>query len=839
MENASPLSFSARLRQYRLIAGFSQEGLAERSGLSARAISDLERGARRVPYRETVRLLADALNLSAPERAILEDSVARGRGPRLAAPQSGGTRSPLPKPPLQLIGRDDDVIEVLRLLRQSDVRLLTLTGPPGIGKTSLALAVGTHLSAGFPDGVVFVGLAPIDDARLVGTSILQALGLVEAGREPVEQRLKTALRDKRVLMVLDNFEQVVDAAPVVGELLDACPGVVALVTSRAALRLRAEQAFPVVPLAIPERSPSASDASSIASMAAVPAVMLFVARARAVLPSFTLTNENAPAVGEICRRLDGLPLAIELAAARCTVLTPQALLTRLGRRLDVLTGGARDAPARQQTLRSAIAWSYDLLPRADRLLFRRLGVFVGGCSLAAAEHVCDPGADMLNGLTRLVDQSLVQQHPGVDAEPRFVLLETLRAFATEQLLAAGEYHQMQQRHARDVLALAEQAERYMYGGARGLWLHRLSEEQDNIRAALRYALEQDEPELGLRLVNALWLWLQRRLLIEGRGWAEQLLVHPGAQDATTARAGTCFTAGHFAWLQGDVRAMRTHLQEAVTIWRGLGYAAGLGRALPFLGLSIDDDHATARRLAEEGVTHCRSVGDSWGLAIGLTNLGRIEATWGQDPAASGPLSEATKLFRRLGDDWLLALPLTSLGAIAYRSGEYAAAHAAFAEALPCFQAVEDRRNTTQTMSNLGYVALAQGRIERARSTFTDSLAFGREHGDGFNVPACLRGLAAVALDDGNIQRAVRYLAAAAALTEATGIRRWPAERLGSPAFADAIRSRLQANGIGASGLESQSFDPEQIISEALDVRRERVTPLHRSSESSESPSGSR
>jgi predicted ATPase/DNA-binding XRE family transcriptional regulator len=820
MDNIPAASFAALLRRHRVATGLSQEALAERAGLSARAVSDLERGARRAPYRETVRLLADALQLSDDDHTALEAAIDRGRGPATgASPHPDRVIPTLPAAVTPLIGRDQEVASLLSQLRRSDARLFTLTGPPGIGKTRLAVAVAAGLVDDRPDGIVFAALAPIADPALVATTVLQALGVVDVGGPPPREQLLNLLRGKRYLLVLDNFEQLVGAAPVIGDLLESCLGLAVLVTSRVALRLRGEHEFPVPPLAIPEPVEPTGHLMDVETLGSFPAVALFIDRARAVRPGFALTHENAAAVVEICHRLDGLPLAIELAAARCKVLTPQAMLRRFDHRLRLLTDGARDAPERQRTLRAAIAWSHDLLSAEEQVLFRRLGVFVGGCTLTAVERVCDAsgdlGLDVLDGVGALVGQSLVQQGEGFDAEPRFVMLETLREYALEQLDRAGERHLVQQRHAADMLALAVEAEPHLFAAERGRWLRRLSEEQDNIRAALRFALEEDDPEVGLRLVGALWMWFLRRLLVEGRSWAEDLLAHPGASQRTAARASALFAAGHLAWLQGDVRAMRTRLDESVAIRRRLSDDAGLGRALPFLGLAIGDDHKGARCLAEEGVALCRKLDDPWGLAMGLTNLGRIEATWGDDDAAESPLEEATALFSAIGDDWLLALPLNSLGAIAYRQGNHVKAQTAFEQALPRFRAVEDRRNTAQVLTNVGFVALARGEVGQARAIFMESLTFGREHSDQFNSPACLRGFASLAVAADEPTRAARLLAAADELFSATGATRWPAERLGDPETGESLRAGLCHEALAAASLAGRNLSLSQVIDEAI------------------------
>ena len=815
MEKVPTTSFAVLLRTFRVAAGLSQEALAVRAGLSTRAISDLERGVRRAPYRESVRMLADALDLSPAERGELETSIVRSRGPRAGTHSLG---SPLPAMGTPLIGRDQEIASTLHRIQQERSRLVTLTGPPGIGKTRLALGIAAEVARDRPDEVVFVELAPLRDPRLVATSILQALGLSEVGERPALDRLKDVLASRRALLVLDNFEQVVEAAPLVGELLESAPELSVLVTSRVALHLRGEQELPVSPLAVARPSARAGKMLWMPSADDSPAVALFVARALAVHPDFEISADSLAAVAEVCHRLDGLPLAIELAAARSKVLNPQAILVRLEHRLDLLTGGPRDAPARHQTLRLAIAWSYDLLPERERIFFRRLGVFVGGFTVDEAARLCtgmnDSGNDALDRISTLVEHSLVRMDVDANGEPRFSMLETLREFAIEQLADAGELQELRARHAGHVLTLAEDAEPHLFGGHRGIWIRRLNAEQDNIRQSLGWALEQDDPILGLQLVGALWLWFQRRLLREGRWLADQLLAHPGGTRPTVARANALFVAGHFAWLQGDVPSMRNCLEESAAILRELDDEAGLGRVLPFLGLAIGDDPARAALLATEGVALGRATDRTWDLAMALINQGRIAATWGNDNAARAALVEGADLFRMLGDQWLLALALTSMGSISYRAGDFADARSRFEEALARFLEIEDRRNTAQAMTNLGFAILAEGDAEQARRIFAQSLAFGQEHGDLFNLPACLRGIGAALACTDNPIRGARFVSAADRRTAETGAARWPAERLGGPGtgfdFGDPARDGTIEDRQGL-------LDPtdEDIITEAL------------------------
>ncbi len=598
----------------------------------------------------------------------------------------------LPAQPTPFIGRDTERMLLRVLLRRADVRLLTLSGPGGAGKTRLALQVAAELRDDFADGVAFVGLAAISDPALITPTIAKALGVIDSGDQPLIARVSDALHEQHLLLVLDNFEHLLPAAPGIAALLAAAPGLKVLATSRAALHLAWEREFPVPPLAVPNRRML----PSLEQLQQYDAVRLFVTRAQSVSANFALTAENAPAVAEICRRLDGLPLAIELAVARIKMFTLPALLARLDDRLTLLTGGPKDLPLRQQTLRATIDWSYNLLEPAERTLFARLGVFAGGCTLAAAEAVCGgwelgvaswgagvtPPTPILDGLESLVNKSLLQQTHGYAGEPRFGMLEILREYALEQLAASGEWAAIRRQHAAVFLALAEAAAPALEGADQAAWLARLQQEHDNLRAALRWAVEQGETAIGLRFAAALRLfWFMRGYLTEGRERLAQILALGAISERAHAQALDC--AGFLARYQGDYAAATGLIGESLAIWRGLGHTQGVADALSNLGYVMlhQGDYPAACALYEESLGLNDALGNQQGRADGLSHLGAAAFYQGEVVAAEQLHEESLAIWRALGDIEGIAYALYNLGDVALSRADAAAAALRFRESL--------------------------------------------------------------------------------------------------------------------------------------------------------------
>lgn len=713
-------SFAQRLKHHRVLAGLSQEALAEEAAISVHAISALERGVNTRPQLETVRRLAVALRLDPAGRGAMLAAArpnATVHAPAPPEPLSTVRFDELPVPPTPLLGRDADLARLAERLSGTTCRLLTLVGPGGTGKTRLALALAGRVRDHFAAGVNFVDLSPLTDPPLVLPAIAGALKVREVRGQPLLERVKDALWDKQLLLVLDNFERVADAAPVVADLLAACSRLVVLVTSRVPLRLRGESEFFVPPLALPDLA----HLPEPTAMTAYPAVALFHERVIAVRPNFAITATNAAEVAAICVRLDGLPLALELAAARTRILDPEALLARLTKSLGVLTGGARDLPTRHHTLRDTIAWSYELLRPAERALFARLAIFAGGWTLTSAAAVCDPdgalGVDVLDGLDTLVSQSLARPTHESGTAPRLRMLETIREFAWERLEARGEAATLQRRHATHFLALAEAASPQLVGPEQAVWMGRLDGDLDNLRAALAWARDRGEGEIGLRLAGALGrFWGERGYIGEGRDWLEGVIARADMGVVPAAvRARVLYAVGTMANLQGDQELARQWLDRSIACYREIADPIGAVRALNALGGVAYDagDLAGAVASFEECLALLRATNDRGEVARALGNLGEALYHRGDLVGAAARYEEALAYAKGAGRDDVVAYVLGNLGNIARRGGDLARAMELHREALERKATLGARRQIAITLEDLACLAAAEGQGERA------------------------------------------------------------------------------------------------------------------------------
>jgi predicted ATPase len=658
-----------------------------------------------------------------------------------------------------------------------------------VGKTRLALQVAEQLSEQFAAGVFFVNLASTHDAAFVVPSIAQALDIKESGERRMFDLLKSSLHKKQLLLLLDNFEQVVEAASQIAELLATCPEIKVLVTSRMALHIQAEHEFTVPPLTLPDpRQPPTSE-----TLAQYEAVALFIERARAVKSDFQVTHASIPTIAAICVRLDGLPLTIELAAARIKLLPPRALLARLNQRLPILTSGAQDAPVRQQTLRNTIEWSYHLLQADEQRLFRQLSTFVGGCTLQAAEAICTPLDDgtatkaVLDGVASLIDKNLLQQTEHDGEEPRLVMLETIREYGLEALAASGEIEAMRQAYAEYYLAFAEEGEPKLISAEQAMWLERLEREHDNLRAALAWLAERKECEAALKLGSALWrFWWRCGYYSEGRAELARSLAADERGVATSVRAKALHAAGSLANVQADFEQAEAFGEESLALFRALGDPHGSATSLTTLGHAAwqRSNYVAARSLLEEAVALCREVGDRDGITLALVNLATVFLLQGEYDQVRTLVEEAVELSRERGDTWdlanalrILALAMSSQGdliqahalleeslALSRREGykgalasslfasaqmvllqgDVASARWLLDESLALFKALGDRQNVAQSLFGLGWISFIQGDYATASALLEESLALFKAGGSKWFIALCLTGFGALA-----------------------------------------------------------------------------------------------
>jgi predicted ATPase/class 3 adenylate cyclase len=724
----------------------------------------------------------------------------------------------MPIQPTPLIGRRQEVTEAVTLMRREGIRLVTLTGAGGTGKTRLSLRVAAELVADFQDGVFLVDLVSISDPHLFIPTVAHTLSVRERPGESLSETLNDYLRDKKLLLVLDNFEQLLDAGPAVSALLAGASNLKALVTSRAPLHVSGEHEYSVPPLAVPDLNRSEPPAR----LAAYEAVQLFLERAQAVKPEFELTSENAPAVAEICARLDGLPLAIELGAARVRILSPQALLGRLSQRLALLTGGALDAPARQRTLRDTIEWSYGLLNASEQRLFARLSVFLGGRTIDAAEAVCDPAADLgaavFDGIASLVEKSLLRQDEGPAGEPRFLMLETIREYALDRLERSGEGELLQQRHADYFVALAEEAEPEILGADQVLWLERLEAERDNFRAALGWLLERGDTELALRLIGSLRrAWVARGYLSETRKWLEAAFER-GAALPPWVEAKALYGLGRVALVEGDYDEAIPSLERSVRLFRELGQADGLVFSLADLSFiaTVQGRPEDAQRFADESLAEAKAAGNETTIAAALHSLACTKLDASEYGEARSLFEQSLALRRKLGDKRNIANSLGYLGSLALLEGDYDDATALLDESLALGRDLGNLLIVSAALANESLVALAAGHAGRAAALCIEGLALSHELGDKRTTVECLHALAGIAAVQGEPIQAALLSGAAESVHAEIKAPPSPAERMVSERFLRIARAAVDEESFSDSWARGRRMSYDAAVAHALE-----------------------
>lgn len=834
--------FRTLLRELRLGAGLTQARLAERAGLAERTIQDLERGRSR-PTRQTATRLMTVLEPRAdfvdqfeaatsiprrvrrtaervPREAVDTEPVGPSQAAHSAVRGRGAVQPRLPAPVTTFIGRERQLADVARLMESR--RLVTLTGPGGCGKTRLGVEAASRAALLGPDGTYFVSLAPLSDFNLVSSMVANVLEIRQSGHESLVTTLRQAIGERQMLLLLDNFEHLLPAAPLVGELLAGCANLRVLVTSREMLRVDGEQLYAVPPLALAAMDTSQTDSDGCgASRCDAEAVRLFADRASSADATFRLDVSNTPVVAAVCARLDGLPLAIELAAARVGLLSPQEILSRLTTRLALLTSGARDVHPRQQTLRNTMTWSHDLLSDTEQRLFRRVSVFSGGFTLEAAQAVADadavPAFDVVNGVASLVAKSLVQRRADANGDSRFAMLETIREYAAERLEASGEGEAIRQRHVDYCIGLVERADDEIRCETDGRWVHRLEEEHDNVRAALSWCdSSADTRHLLPLLTNPLWMfWWQRGHWVEACRWYDRVLE---LSTEPAARLGALRGRGQIAVQRGDLRRAAALWEEAIALARAAGeffmLSLALGRRAYTAALA--GDSAYAQILADEGLLVAHQTSDPERVALALNEVAHATRARGDTAGARLVLEEALRLSRAANLGFFVPYALQQLSLLAVEQGDLMRAVALAEEALGLFQQRDDRWGIQNTRSRIIQVAQVLGDRSRTAALARENLILAREIGSLPPVADHLVYLAWVARLDGRLLHATRLIAAAEAIWETTGRHIRPAQRRALDAEVSVLRDALGEDSFTAAQLEGRAFSVDRAIRHALE-----------------------